>query len=287
MPLEEYELHRAVDQRFHPNSFLGEMDRALWECSGGLPGKLALKMREVVEAGVVVEVAGEGWRVADAASLRTALTEPAQEWPDIPGIYGGRDLLEGGSWMALSASGRLAAVTNVRSSVSAALLKEAGYDVTGVFIKVWQPDWMDCNWREDRLDAVRVAAVLDIPFITLDLEKEYKRDVVDYMIAEYKAGRTPNPCVMCNQNLKFGRLIERADQLGAQYVATGHFARVEPSPNGSRTLLKRGRDLHKDQSYFLFTYPGRSVSSIEYCTFGPFEVRTSTYVVGSDTLMMA
>ena len=87
MPLEEYELHRAVDQRFHPNSFLGEMDRALWECSGGLPGKLALKMREVVEAGVVVEVAGEGWRVADAASLRTALTEPAQEWPEPIGRF--------------------------------------------------------------------------------------------------------------------------------------------------------------------------------------------------------
>ena len=77
--------------------------------------------------------------------------------------------------------------------------------------------------------------------------------MIQYFADEYKAGRTPNPCVLCNQNLKFGRLIERADQLGAQYVATGHFARVERSPDGARTLLKRGRDLRKDQSYFLFS----------------------------------
>jgi tRNA-specific 2-thiouridylase len=92
----------------------------------------------------------------------------------------------------------------VDSSVSAALLKKAGYDVTGVFIKVWQPKWFECTWREDRLDAMRVAAKLDIPFVTLDLESEYKKEVVDYMIAEYKAGRTPNPDVMCNKYVKFG-----------------------------------------------------------------------------------
>ena len=77
--------------------------------------------------------------------------------------------------------------------------------------------------------------------------------VIQYFADEYKSGRTPNPCVMCNQNLKFGRLIDRADQLGAQYIATGHFARLEKSPNGARTLLRRGRDLRKDQSYFLFS----------------------------------
>ena len=92
----------------------------------------------------------------------------------------------------------------VDSSVSAALLKEAGYTVIGVFIKVWQPDWMECSSREDRLDAMRVAVHLGIPFVTLDLEEEYKRGVVDYMIAEYKAGRTPNPDVMCNKEVKFG-----------------------------------------------------------------------------------
>jgi tRNA-specific 2-thiouridylase len=117
----------------------------------------------------------------------------------------------------------------VDSSVGAALLKADGYDATGVFIKVWQPDWMDCNWREDRLDAMRVAAVLDIPFITLDLEKEYKRDVVDYMIAEYKAGRTPNPDVMCNKSVKFGAFYDWAMKNGADFVATGHYARIVES----------------------------------------------------------
>ena len=83
----------------------------------------------------------------------------------------------------------------VDSSVSAALLQKAGYEVIGVFIKVWQPDWIHCTWKEDRLDAMRVAAKLEIPFVTLDLEKEYKEEVVDYMIKEYKEGRTPNPDV--------------------------------------------------------------------------------------------
>ncbi|MDR3558135.1 MAG: tRNA 2-thiouridine(34) synthase MnmA [Candidatus Pacebacteria bacterium] len=117
----------------------------------------------------------------------------------------------------------------VDSSVSAAILKRAGYEVTGVFIKVWQPDWMDCNWREDRLDAMRVAATLDIPFFTLDLEKEYKRDVVDYMIAEYKAGRTPNPDVMCNKSVKFGGFYDWAMERGADFVATGHYAKIVES----------------------------------------------------------
>ncbi len=92
----------------------------------------------------------------------------------------------------------------VDSSVSAALLCEQGYDVTGVFIKVWHPDFLPCDWRKDRLDAMRVCAQLGMPFKTLDLSVEYKREVVDYMIAEYQAGRTPNPDVMCNRYVKFG-----------------------------------------------------------------------------------
>jgi tRNA-specific 2-thiouridylase len=94
---------------------------------------------------------------------------------------------------------------------------------------------------------------LGIPYYLIDEAAEFQTRVIEYFADEYKAGRTPNPCVMCNQNLKFGRLIERADQLGAQAVATGHFARLERSPDGSRTLLKRGRDGRKDQSYFLFS----------------------------------
>jgi tRNA-specific 2-thiouridylase len=135
----------------------------------------------------------------------------------------------------------------VDSSVSAALLKNAGYDVTGVFIKVWQPDWFACTWREDRLDAMRVAAELDIPFITLDLEKEYKKEVVDYMISEYRAGRTPNPDVMCNRYVKFGGFYSFAMKQGADFVATGHYARSE---NGK---LIMGNDQNKDQTYFLWT----------------------------------
>src|SRR3989344_4325167 len=135
----------------------------------------------------------------------------------------------------------------VDSSVSAALLKKEGYAVTGVFIKVWQPDWIDCTWREDRLDAMRVAAKLEIPFITLDLEKEYKKEVVDYMIGEYKSGRTPNPDVMCNRFVKFGGFYDWAMGQGADYVATGHYARIE---NGK---LLAGYDKNKDQSYFFWT----------------------------------
>lgn len=142
----------------------------------------------------------------------------------------------------------------VDSSLSAALLTKAGYDVTGVFIKVWQPDWITCTWKEDRLDAMRVCATLGIPFVTLDLEKEYKKDVVDYMIAEYKAGRTPNPDVMCNRHVKFGAFYDWAMTQGAQYVATGHYAQILPT-NDQKSLftLSTAKDANKDQSYFLWT----------------------------------
>jgi tRNA-specific 2-thiouridylase len=135
----------------------------------------------------------------------------------------------------------------VDSSVSALLLKQQGYDVTGVFIKVWQPDFIECTWKEDRLDAMRVAALLDIPFMTLDLEKEYKEGVIDYMIDEYKKGRTPNPDVMCNREVKFGAFFKWAKQQGADYIATGHYA----THNG--TSLVKSKDDNKDQTYFLWT----------------------------------
>ena len=107
--------------------------------------------------------------------------------------------------------------------VSAALLKGDGYDVTGVFIKAWTPPSYPCTWKEDRRSAMRAAAVLNISFISLDLEKEYKKEVVDYMIAEYKAGRTPNPDVMCNKEIKFGHFLKFALKNGADFVATGHY----------------------------------------------------------------
>ena len=141
----------------------------------------------------------------------------------------------------------------VDSSVSAALLKSQGYDVVGVFIKVWQPDFLACTWKEDRLDAIRVAAHLDIPFMTLDLEKEYKESVVNYMVEEYKAGRTPNPDVMCNKTIKFGAFLKKALELGADYVATGHYARNIFNKKTELHELHVGVDTNKDQSYFLWT----------------------------------
>ncbi|MEX2013827.1 MAG: tRNA 2-thiouridine(34) synthase MnmA, partial [Parcubacteria group bacterium] len=134
----------------------------------------------------------------------------------------------------------------VDSAVSAALLKEKGFDVTGVFIKVWQPDFLPCSWREERRDAMKVAIALDIPFLFFDFENEYKKGVVDKMIAEYKLGRTPNPDVLCNKEVKFGAFWKKAKEMGADYIATGHYARIEDGK------LKEGKDKDKDQSYFLW-----------------------------------
>lgn len=142
----------------------------------------------------------------------------------------------------------------VDSSVSALLLKEAGYDVTGVFLKVWQPDFMECSWKEDRRDAMRVAAQLGIPFLTINAEKEYKEGVVDYMVSEYKAGRTPNPDVMCNNTVKFGLFFKKAMEMGADYIATGHYARRIDNSDGS-VSLGQAVDTEKDQTYFLWNIP--------------------------------
>jgi len=141
----------------------------------------------------------------------------------------------------------------VDSSVSAYLLKQAGYDVTGVFLKVWQPDFMYCTAKEDRRDAMRVAASLSIPFMTIDAVSEYKQYVVDYMIAEYKRGRTPNPDVMCNSVVKFGVFYKKARELGADFIATGHYAqRIEKE---GEVLLGEAIDTTKDQTYFLWNIP--------------------------------
>jgi tRNA-uridine 2-sulfurtransferase len=111
----------------------------------------------------------------------------------------------------------------VDSAASAALLKEEGYEVTGVFIKTWSPDFLPCTWREERRDAMRVAAHLDIPFLFFDFEAEYKKGVADMMIEEYKRGRTPNPDVLCNREVKFGAFWHKAKSLGADYIAMGHY----------------------------------------------------------------
>src|SRR3989338_1920286 len=148
----------------------------------------------------------------------------------------------------------------VDSSVSAALLKKEGYEVTGVFIKVWQPDWISCTWGEDRLDAMRICAKLGIPFITLDLSKDYKRRVVDYMIAEYRAGRTPNPDVMCNAHVKFGGFYKFSRKNGADFVATGHYAQIKLQASSLKLLTSA--DKEKDQSYFLWQIKQEQLTNI-------------------------
>lgn len=160
----------------------------------------------------------------------------------------------------------------VDSAVSAALLQKAGYEVVGVFIRTWHPEFLECNEEEERRDAMRVAAHLDIPFLTFDLEKEYKKGVADYMIAEYRAGRTPNPDVMCNREVKFGAFLKKALSMGADFVATGHYAKnaftqsLGPSlrsatPSQKHSLL-RGVDPEKDQSYFLWTLTQKQLEKI-------------------------
>ncbi len=136
----------------------------------------------------------------------------------------------------------------VDSSVTAALLKEQGYDVTGVYMKNWSKDLpgFDCPWKDDYQDAKRVAVQLGIPFKMYDFEKAYQQKVVDYMITEYKAGRTPNPDIMCNQEVKFKLFLETALEDGADMIATGHYARVTDGQ------LFAAKDSNKDQTYFLY-----------------------------------
>lgn len=140
----------------------------------------------------------------------------------------------------------------VDSSVTAALLKEQGYNVTGVYMKNWSQDLpgFACPWKEDYQDAKRVAVQLGIPFKTYDFETQYRHKVIDYMVAEYQAGRTPNPDVMCNQEVKFKLFLETALEDGADMIATGHYAQVM---DGS---LAAGLDDNKDQSYFLYRVSG-------------------------------
>jgi len=138
----------------------------------------------------------------------------------------------------------------VDSAVSAALLKEQGYDVVGTFIKIWQPEFIECTWREDRLDAMRVCAALGVPFCEIDLSEEYKREVVERMVADYARGVTPNPDVLCNRHIKFGSFAQWAKEQGAHAIATGHYARKREV--GGHLELLRARDFSKDQSYFLY-----------------------------------
>ncbi|MFN0068157.1 MAG: tRNA 2-thiouridine(34) synthase MnmA [Limisphaerales bacterium] len=146
----------------------------------------------------------------------------------------------------------------VDSSAAAALLQQQGWDVVGLTLKLWPQDCVSraedkCCGPQAVTDARAVAHKLGVPFYLVDEADDFQKEVIQYFADEYRAGRTPNPCVMCNEKLKFGTLIRRARQLGAEHVATGHYARAGQDAPGGRHLLRRGRDPRKDQSYFLFS----------------------------------
>ena len=173
----------------------------------------------------------------------------------------------------------------VDSSVSALLLKEQGYDVTGIYMKNWSQDLpgMKCPWAEDLADAKRVAVKLGIPFEVWDFEEAYHEKVVEYMLDEFKKGNTPNPDIMCNQEIKFKLFYEKAMERGADFIATGHYARIvslarafattgandEASPvttgaskeaSKSDAILARAKDENKDQTYFLYRISDEALS---------------------------
>ncbi|MEK7122769.1 MAG: tRNA 2-thiouridine(34) synthase MnmA [Patescibacteria group bacterium] len=177
----------------------------------------------------------------------------------------------------------------VDSAVAAALLKERGYDVRGIFLREYDlslpsafGDSIHCTQEGDRQSALAVAAALDMPFEEWDFRKEYERAVIRYMVREYKAGRTPNPDMMCNSVIKFGLFLKRALKEGAEYIATGHYARLSRLPSGGRPLslplsaqtlqgssatrlrLTTARDANKDQTYFLATL---TQDQLEHCLF--------------------
>ena len=164
----------------------------------------------------------------------------------------------------------------VDSSVAAHLLKEEGYEVIGLFMKNWHDDSVtirnECPWLEDSNDALLVAQKLGIPFQTIDLSEPYKQRIVDYMFREYEQGRTPNPDILCNREIKFDIFLDTALNLGADYIATGHYSRIErlDTNNGPIYRLLSGVDIHKDQSYFL-------------CQLSQFQLSRSLFPIGEHT----
>ena len=145
----------------------------------------------------------------------------------------------------------------VDSSVAAYLLKKEGYNVIGLFMRNWKDESViiddKCPWIEDSNDALQVSEILNIPFQVIDFSKEYKEKIVDYMFSEYKNGRTPNPDILCNREIKFDLFLKKALELGADFVATGHYCRKEEVIVNDKKIqrLLSGKDKTKDQSYFL------------------------------------
>ena len=146
----------------------------------------------------------------------------------------------------------------VDSSVAALLLAQAGYDVTGMMLRLWtepgKEDRNTCCTPDSVAAARRVAAIIGIPFYVIDVRDLFHKEIVDYFIQGYRLGETPNPCIRCNQMIRWGALLEEAENIGADYLATGHYARLEENKDGSISL-KKGLDEGKDQSYVLSGVP--------------------------------
>jgi tRNA-uridine 2-sulfurtransferase len=156
----------------------------------------------------------------------------------------------------------------VDSSVAAGIMKERGFDAVGVSLQLWNYSNADsrfgtCCSLDDLADARRVAERVGIPYYILNMEKKFKEEVVDYFISEYMQARTPIPCTMCNQKLKFEELIHKAESFGVKRIATGHYASIVKHDSG-RLLVRRGRDRFKDQSYFLFNLSQEQLARLEF-----------------------
>jgi tRNA-specific 2-thiouridylase len=156
----------------------------------------------------------------------------------------------------------------VDSSVAAYLLVKQGYEVIGIFMKNWHDESVtisnECPWVEDSYDAMMVAEKLSIPFQTIDLSKEYQTRIIDYMFDEYKNGNTPNPDVLCNREIKFDVFLKIAESLNADYVATGHYCKIEIKKIKNKSIfsLYSGKDTNKDQSYFLCQLSQNQLSKV-------------------------
>ena len=155
----------------------------------------------------------------------------------------------------------------VDSSVAAALLKDAGHELHGITLQLWRGDpKKGIEWYERaccKADVARQAAQkIDIPFTVINIQEEFEKEIVDDFCKEYLSGRTPNPCIRCNEKIKFGLLLKKARELGAERLATGHYARIEFNPAANRFILKKAADSKKDQSYFLYRLNQEQLSAV-------------------------
>lgn len=150
----------------------------------------------------------------------------------------------------------------VDSSVSALLLKEQGYDVVGLIMSLW--DGGACCNLDSMLDAKKICNKIGIQHYTLDFKEKFKDKVIDNFICEYKNCRTPNPCIRCNKYLKFGEMYKKAEELGIEYIATGHYAKIEYSEKYNRNVLKKAKNIAKDQSYVLYVIPREMLDKVVF-----------------------